>query len=461
MRHFLVWACLVMTLSRPALGDVLVPEDFALGFTVESETQGALWEFNLPDAVYRSVAQTDLGDIRVFNNAGQVVPHVLRMPDMELEQVPASTAVPFYPLQMLDEEDTHGQRLQIITDKKDTIIDAISTAIPSDVAERTTAYLLDFTAFERTPDRLTLAWERPENVSFTVNIEVASSDDLSHWSTLVKEVALADLQSGEALLVHNEIKLPARKARYLRVTWPEALREVTLSGVLASFPAARKPLQHRWLEIPGSPDQDDAKVIIFDTGGHWPVDRARMEFASSNVVINAVLMSRSAQESDWHMRYSGIFYTLEHEGTALESEPAKFGTTSDRNWRFKLADKERQLAGNSPTLVLGWMPHVLTFVAQGSPPFTVAFGSATIAAAAHPVDTLLRSIDEEQEKGLIITARASSVFTLGGEVKLEQPATPFPWKTIILWTVLLAGVAMLAWMVRRLFRQIDTPGSSP
>ena len=161
------------------------------------------------------------------------------------------------------------------------------------------------------------------------------------------------------------------------------------------------------------------------------------------------------------MRYSGIFYTLEHEGTALESEPAKFGTTSDRNWRFKLADKERQLAGNSPTLVLGWMPHVLTFVAQGSPPFTVAFGSATIAAAAHPVDTLLRSIDEEQEKGLIITARASSVFTLGGEVKLEQPATPFPWKTIILWTVLLAGVAMLAWMVRRLFRQIDTPGSSP
>ncbi|MEN8108824.1 MAG: DUF3999 domain-containing protein [Pseudomonadota bacterium] len=460
MRHLLMWSCLVMTLSRPALCDVPAPEDFALGFTVESETQGALWELDLPDAVYRSVTQADLGDIRVFNNAGQVIPHVLRMPGMELEQVPAPTAVPFYSLQTRDEEDTPGQRLRIITDEKGTIVDAVSTAAPSDEAERTTAYLLDFTALERTPERLTLAWERPGNASFAVSVEVASSDDLSHWSTLVKEVTLADLQSGEALLVHNEIKLPARRARYLRVTWPEALREVVLSGVLASFPAATKPLPHRWLEIPGAPDQDDARVINFDTGGHWPADTARMDFASSNVVVRAELMSRPTQESDWNARYSGIFYTLDHEGKALESELAVFAKTSDRYWRFRLADQERQLAGSLPTLVLGWMPHVLTFVAEGKPPYTVAFGSATVAAAARPVDALLRSIDEDQEKGLVVPVEPSPVFTLGGDAKLEPPAAPFPWRTLLLWTVLLAGVAMLAWMVRGLFRQMATPGSS-
>ena len=186
-----------------------------------------------------------------------------------------------------------------------------------------------------------------------------------------------------------------------------------------------------------------------------------MEFAPSNVVLNAILMSRSGQEASWNSRYSGIFYTLNHKGTMLESESAGFGPTSDRNWRFRLADKERQLAGTPPTLVLSWVPHVLTFVAQGAPPYTVAFGSATMAPAARPVDELLRSIDEEQEKGLIVTAKASSVFTLGGEAKLEPPATPFPWKMFMLWSVLLAGVAMLAWMVRNLFYKMNTPSDTP
>ena len=125
---------------------------------------------------------------------------------------------------------------------------------------------------------------------------------------------------------------------------------------------------------------------------------------------------------------------------------------------FRLSEQERRLAGSPPTLVLGWIPDVLTFVAEGEPPFTVGFGSATVTAAARPVEALLGSIDEDQEKGLIISAEPSQVFTLGGEAKLEPPAAPFPWRTLLLWIVLLAGVAMLAWMVRGLFLQMGTPG---
>lgn len=461
MRHLLMWVPVIMAMSMQASSDVPVPQDFAFGFTVESEAQGALYELDLPDAVYRSVTRADLGDIRVFNSAGQVIPHELRLPKAELEQAPAPAAVPFFPLYTRSEEDTPGQMLRIITDEKGTIVDATSTTVPSDEADSITAYLLDASALEHTPNRLKLVWEKPENAGFAASVKVAYSDDLSHWSTLVQKVTLADLQSGEAVLAHNEIELPVRKARYLRITWPVALREVTLTGVLATFRAAGKPLPHLWLEVPGTPDNDDHHAFDFDTGGHWPADKARMDFPSSNVVVHAALMSRSAQEVSWRTRHSGIFYMLEHEGAALESEPAVFGMTSDRYWRFRLADKERQLTGNPPILVLGWTPHLLTFVAQGEPPYTVAFGSVTMATAARPVDTLIRSIDEEHKTGLIVPAKASPVFTLGGEVKLEPPATPFPWKTLILWTVLLAGVAMLAWMVRGLFRQMGTPGGSP
>ena len=460
MRRSLLWIPLAMLPGMSAGGDVPAPEDFAYGFSVESEARGALWQLDLPDAVYRTVTRADLGDLRVFNRSGEVVPHVLHLPDPEPGQTPSPAPIPFFPLYSRDEEDPAGQRLRIITNDRGTIVDTISMADQPGQPERIMAYLLDTSDLEHTPDRLTLAWELPEKPGFAASVAVASSDDLSRWSTLVQEVTLADLQSGDALLAHNEIDLPAHRARYLRITWPAALREITLTGVLASFPLPGKPPQHRWLEVTGAPEKDDPLAFGFDAGGHWPADMARMNFASSNLVLHATLLSRPAGGSEWQKRHSGIFYTLEHEGTGLKSEPARFKSTSDRYWRFRIADRERQLTGQPPSLELGWLPHVLTFVAQGEPPYTVAFGSAVMAAAARPVDTLLRSIDEEQEKGLIVPAQASSMISLGGVEKLQPPAAPFPWRTLVLWTVLLSGLAMLAWMVRRLVRQMGTPGDS-
>lgn len=456
-----MWIPVAMTLSMPAPGGVPVAQDFAFGFTVESEAQGALWQLDLPDAVYRSVIRADLGDMRVFNSAGQVVPHALTLPAEELEPVPAPVAVPFFPLYTRGGEETPGQMLRIITDEKGAIVNATSTAVPTDETGRVTAYLLDTSKIEHTPHRLKLIWERPEETGFTASVAVASSDDLSHWSTLVKEITLADLKSGEAVLAHNEIELPIHRARYMRITWPETLREVTLTRVQVLFRAAGKPLPHRWLEVSGTPNQDDPRVFDFDTHGHWPADMAQMDFASSNIMVNATLMSRSTRDASWRTRHSGIFYTLEHEGKALKNEPVGFGTTSDRFWRFRLEDKERLLSGSPPTLVLGWMPHLLTFLAQGEPPYTVAFGSATVGMATRPIDTLLSSIDESQEKGLIAPANASAVIVLGGEGKLKPPAAPFPWGTFVLWSVLLAGVVMLAWMVHGLFRQMGPSDGPP
>jgi Protein of unknown function (DUF3999) len=54
---------------------------FAYGLKLEVEGQHAFYQLELPLEVYQSVTRRDLGDIRLFNAAGQVVPHVLRRPD--------------------------------------------------------------------------------------------------------------------------------------------------------------------------------------------------------------------------------------------------------------------------------------------------------------------------------------------------------------------------------------------
>ncbi|HZW59514.1 MAG TPA: DUF3999 family protein, partial [Woeseiaceae bacterium] len=48
-------------------------------------------------------------------------------------------------------------------------------------------------------------------------------------------------------------------------------------------------------------------------------------------------------------------------------------------------------------------------------------------------------------------AQLGQRFPLGG-IERELPAQPLPWRTIVLWTGLVAAVMFVAWMAMRLLR---------
>ena len=141
----------------------------------------------------------------------------------------------------------------------------------------------------------------------------------------------------------------------------------------------------------------------------------------------------------------------------MTSEPAEVSVVSDRYWRFEPAEGQ-DVEGETALLEIGWIPHRLTFVGQGDPPYTVAFGSSTAEPAEQAVAALGifvdRADDQESTVTLVSTASASDVYTLGGPSRLEPPEPAPPWRLWILWTVMSAGVALLALMVWRLARQM-------
>jgi hypothetical protein len=51
-------------------------------------------------------------------------------------------------------------------------------------------------------------------------------------------------------------------------------------------------------------------------------------------------------------------------------------------------------------------------------------------------------------------AALGKVQTLGGSERLKPPRAPLPLRRLGLWAVLLAGVALLAWLSWRLIRQL-------
>jgi Protein of unknown function (DUF3999) len=90
----------------------------------------------------------------------------------------------------------------------------------------------------------------------------------------------------------------------------------------------------------------------------------------------------------------------------------------------------------------------LVFVARGAAPFYVAYGSAaTDSRAAVSLDLLPKSVS-------IASASLSEPEPLGGDVQLKRPPAPYAWKAAVLWTVLIAGAALLAWMAFRLSKEV-------
>ena len=445
-------------LSASALADPPRPDDFAFGFPIETAGESALWRLSLPEAVYRDVTRADLGDLRVFDRTGNAVPHTLRRSEALNAEAPPTVDLPFFPLYSAGAGIGGGRSVRIVTNDRGAIIDVAGDGSAPDGAGRITAYLIDASALESIPRTLSLSWEGGTGEGFAVTVSLDSSDELSRWRSLVDKASLADLSFGDAKLTHRDIDLPVRKAKYLRLDWPAELQEVRVTAIRAAFPKERQPPPRHWLKLADATITEEPPGLEFDSGGHWPVDRVRLAFLTRNAVLRSTLESRTRPDAKWRTHYRGLFYRLEHNGAELVGDPVKIAATADPYWRLDPGAKEGWPNGRAPVLELGWVPHDLTFVAQGEPPYTLAFGSAAIGPSTQPVDALLRLIDKKQEPALIQSARVSQRTLLGGEGRLTPPLPPLPWKQWLLWAVLVLGVAFLAWMVRRLMKQLGEGG---
>ena len=92
-----------------------------------------------------------------------------------------------------------------------------------------------------------------------------------------------------------------------------------------------------------------------------------------------------------------------------ESPAARFGATTDRLWRMEL---EAGSQGAVPMLQLGYRPALLRFLAQGSMPYTLAFGSRRAEGLAPAsCDSLLRDVDRQDLAAMIVPGYAVSAVT--------------------------------------------------
>ncbi len=423
------------------------PDEFAYSVPLQVPGGSALYQLEVPRPVYEGVTRLDLGDVRVFNGRGEVVPHAWK-PRPALDAAPGAwVELPFFPLQ--GAPDTSADSIDIRAERLagGTIVRVISSAAGQS-APVLLGYLIDATSFQRPMHALDLDWQGSrEGMSGSVRVE--GSDNLQHWRALVSAAPLVNLEFGGHQLIQKTVELPAAQYKYLRLTWPAGQPPIQLTRLSARPGDTLREPARQWKEVSVRPG-DNTGDYRFEPGGRLPVERLRVTLPDPNTLAPAQVLARHADDQPWQLVGGGVLYRLTHAGHEVVNADLSLGRGGFEQWLLRVDPRAGGIGSQLPRIEVGWVPRQLVFIARGEGPFTLAYGNVRATPTDLAIETLVpgwRSDAELQAAPAI----AGPQQTLAGSRALRTVPN---YKTWALWASLVIGVLLLAWMAWVLAREL-------
>jgi len=452
MRSLIPCLLLIATFVASPVAAELTTDQFAYGMLLKASGDQAFYELELPLGVYQQSQRNDLGDVRVFNAAGQVVPHALRSPSNETQrQDVVTTELPFFPLAQKTETLDDDLSIHVERTAEGTIVDlrAAGQQEPQS-GEQTNSYLIDASSLKQRIDTLELHWPVDSTV-FLSEVVVETSKDLVAWNQLTT-AAIGRLVYKGFQLDQNKIALPRANSRYLRLTWPNGQPLAELAKVLVltkQYDIVERPAQRRLLLTTELAEEGRYRV---DLKGALPVASVTIVLPDKNSLTSTHLYSSNKEKGPMQKRWQGLAYTFTTNGTTLTNAAITMSATRQRYWELAINESEAALSA-APQLEFAWQPDRLVFLAQGDGPYTVAYGNGTIKPATFHIDRLLNLASGEQKETIRPqSVQAGEAFILGGQdVASRQPV---PWEKYLLWGMLFLGVMLIGGMSFSLYRKL-------
>ncbi len=446
------------------------PADFAFGLKIDASGTEALYDVTLPPAVYQGVTRRDLGDVRVFNGAGEVVPHAWRARRTEKAEAGATVALTLFPLKAAAGANVDTLAISVRRSAGGAVsVDVRSGGAPAP-AQQTAAYLIDMSAQDRALRAIELDWKAADG--FSGKLRVDASDDLSNWRLLVSGAPLLNLEIGGQRLQQKRVEVPQHKAKYLRLAWvhersSEGAKSAPPEITAASGELAEKFVEafREWAKFNAGKGEKPGEYL-FDLKGQFPMDRLRLELPEPNTIVQVEVLVRDKAEQPWRSVTHGVAYRLRQPAGEIASPDIPVGASSERWWMIRIDQRGGGLGSGMPTLNAGWVPHQLVFAARGAPPFTLAYGNRGAQGGSLPIESLIPGYREDAGASVrtaktgaqptvnVQAASAQAQKELGGEARLQEQ---IDWKRWSLWGVLGLGVLVLGAMAWRLVKQLGAP----
>lgn len=446
----LSWSMGVFAERQPTLEQ----KDFAWGIALKSAEPSPFYQLPLPMSVYSGVTRADLGDLRLFNGKGHLLPHDLRLPPLSLPDEAQVQRVKLFPLYGTRSADLQLLSMRISRQSEAGTMTLEQRQLQRAQDEVLRGYLLQLWDGDERPAITSLRLQWPEqSQGFIHRLRLEQSDDLSRWRPLAVPAVMADLGFGSERLIKRAIDLPVKTDRYIRLTRSDGELPVALESVTAVITGRSVEYPQAVANIATIRRGEKAGEYLFEIPGRLPVTRMELIPGERNTIVRVTLYSRPTEKAPWISRSSGPIYRLEVNGTPLEQTTLGVNRSSDRMWRLVVDETGGGLGEELPVIKVSWIPHQLQFSARGEGPYLLAYGSAL----ALPIQQglLLKGFrDEEQQQMVSESIEAGEQFELAGPAAL-MVERHYDWKQWSLWGVLILATLLLGWMAWSTLRQMN------
>jgi hypothetical protein len=171
-----------------------------------------------------------------------------------------------------------------------------------------------------------------------------------------------------------------------------------------------------------------------------------------NSVVKLQLLSRAHSADTWRELTQAEFFRVQTGSSERRNDPIRIATNSDRYWSARVTPADAPGGAGTLKLQVSWDQQDLVFLARGQGPYLLAYGSGQATAAATVLAPLLKGVTVQD-------ASLGAVRLAAGPARLESPRV-VPGKRLFLWSVLAAGIVLLAWMAYRLSRELSRASAS-
>jgi hypothetical protein len=447
------WSTLAVAADTPA--------DYSHAIPLTVSGKNAVVQLRLPQAVYLNARSADLRDLRVFDAAGKVVPFALTQPAAHSQASRRALPVTIFPVpKVLSTMADAEKDIQIKTSADGSVVSIAMHQGQAPDKGRLGALVLDLGKTGLAIDALAFALPDGQ-ANYHAQVELEVSDDLRAWESLGFSNLSWMVNAEGMALTSNRMEFAPRAFRYARLSWHDGA-PLLFSKIVAESPthSAQAPAMES-ITVAPSPGKfkDD---LMYPTPLAIPARRVNLQFGERSVVLPGVLgqyvelpavKGSTATRWDFRPRLEATFFQLTQAGAQRKSGDIIVDEVHASNWVVRSSG----LAQVQPTLRLAWTPETLVFMAASPGPYSLSFGRSNAESAQLGIAQVAPSFSgaelEAAEQAVAGPLAVVSVQPTDDSAALAA-AKAARNRMLMLWGVLLLGVAVLGVMAWKLIGQM-------
>jgi hypothetical protein len=275
---------------------------------------------------------------------------------------------------------------------------------------------------------------RSSDHEYMLQADIACSSDLNHWREVAGELMLANITMQESAITKDRLRLNTGACNYLKLHTQKPLNIETITAV-------KTQTLHR------KPEPQTVQLSKVDNGLEFSVSKQvtlkelQFHLPPKEQLYRLNLFSRNDDAPQWSLVQKITIYSL-HNG-AISKLYSTLYINADH---YRLEPADNSFLPQQLTLSFSYDPVQLYFIAQGTPPYSLVYGSIKTT----PPSADLRSMIKLNTSFVQATLNEEKVLnSAANKIKKETNYT-----AILVWLSLAIGVIILGVMSYKLVGEL-------